>query len=57
VGTLKPEDGGKTWQGTGLQYAIQQNRAVHELWINPADPMKVAQSFFVHPIREPRLSC
>lgn len=41
VGILKSEDGGITWQETGLQYEIQQNRAVHELWICPTDPLKM----------------
>ena len=38
VGILKSTDGGDTWEETGLQYSLQQNRAVHELWINPQDP-------------------
>ena len=38
VGILKSEDAGETWTETGLQYVLQQNRAVHELLINPANP-------------------
>ena len=39
VGILKSEDNGETWEETGLQYSIQQNRAVHELLINPSNPL------------------
>jgi len=39
VGILKSEDAGETWTETGLQYVLQQNRAVHELLINPANPL------------------
>lgn len=38
IGILKSEDGGLTWNETGLQYSVQQNRAVHELWIHPVNP-------------------
>jgi len=38
VGILKSEDAGETWTETGLQYTLQQNRAVHELLINSANP-------------------
>jgi photosystem II stability/assembly factor-like uncharacterized protein len=39
VGILKSEDAGETWTETGLKYALQQNRAVHELLINPDNPL------------------
>jgi len=39
VGILRSDDGGYTWQETGLNYAITQNRAVHELLINPENPL------------------
>ncbi len=39
VGILKSEDAGETWTETGLQYALQQNQAVHELLINPENPL------------------
>lgn len=38
IGILKSEDGGETWNETGLQYSVLQNQAVHELWINPSNP-------------------
>jgi len=38
VGILKSEDAGETWTETGLQYALEQNKSVHELLINPANP-------------------
>lgn len=38
VGILKSEDGGETWTETGLQYSLTQNKSVHELLINPANP-------------------
>jgi len=38
VGILKSEDAGETWTETGLHYVLQQNRSVHELLINPANP-------------------
>ena len=38
VGILKSEDAGETWTETGLQYSLEQNKSVHELLINPANP-------------------
>jgi photosystem II stability/assembly factor-like uncharacterized protein len=38
VGILKSEDAGQTWTETGLHYLLQQNKSVHELLINPANP-------------------
>ncbi len=38
IGILKSQDGGATWGETGLQYSVQENMAVHELWIHPVDP-------------------
>ncbi len=39
VGILKSEDAGETWTETGLKYVLQQNRSVHELIINPNNPL------------------
>ncbi len=39
VGILRSDDGGQSWNETGLSYDINQNRAVHELFINPDDPL------------------
>jgi photosystem II stability/assembly factor-like uncharacterized protein len=39
IGILKSEDAGVTWTETGLHYELQQNMSVHELLINPANPL------------------
>ena len=39
VGILKSEDAGETWTETGLQYSLEQNKSVHELLINPVNPL------------------
>ncbi len=39
VGILKSEDAGETWTETGLAYSLEQNKSVHELLINPANPL------------------
>ena len=39
VGILKSEDAGETWTETGLNYELGQNTSVHELLINPSNPL------------------
>ena len=39
VGILRSDDGGQSWQETGLDYTITQNLQVHELLINPENPL------------------
>ncbi len=39
VGILRSDDGGQSWNETGLSYSINQSRAVHELFINPDNPL------------------
>lgn len=38
IGILKSTDGGTTWNTTGLDWTIYQNRTISKLIINPNDP-------------------
>ena len=38
VGVLKSTDGGTTWNTTGLDWTINQNRTIAKLIMNPDDP-------------------
>ncbi len=38
IGVLKSTDGGVTWNTTGLDWTINQNRTICKLLINPIDP-------------------
>ncbi len=38
IGVLKSTDGGTTWNTTGLEWTINQNRTIAKLLINPDDP-------------------
>jgi photosystem II stability/assembly factor-like uncharacterized protein len=38
VGVLKSQDGGETWDNTGLNYEVQDLKAVNQLLMHPDDP-------------------
>ncbi len=38
IGVLKSTDGGSTWEVTGMEWSISQNRTIAKLLINPDNP-------------------